>query len=82
LNKNYFSLILYLIAFKKNYCNLEDVLVPLLSLLPLLLHVNFTIFSVAALEVEGALRRSRLAAELAATRAATEVALRRSRVEV
>jgi len=56
--------------------------VPLLSLLPLLLHVNFTIFSVAALEVEGALRRSRLAAELAATRAATEVALRRSRVEV
>lgn len=36
---------------------------------------------VASLEVENALRRSRVEAELAASRAATEVALRRSRIE-
>lgn len=35
----------------------------------------------AAIEVEGALRRSRLAADLAVSRAATESALRRSRIE-
>ena len=35
----------------------------------------------ASLEAENALRRSRVAAELAASRAATEFALRRSRVE-
>ena len=33
------------------------------------------------LEAESALRRSRLAAEIAASRVATEAALRRSRVE-
>jgi hypothetical protein len=33
-----------------------------------------------ALEVEGVLRRSRLAADLAVSRAATESALRRSRI--
>jgi hypothetical protein len=35
----------------------------------------------AALETENALRRSRIEAELAASRAATELALRRSRLE-
>ena len=35
----------------------------------------------ASLEAESALRRSRVAAELAASRAATESALRRSRIE-
>lgn len=35
----------------------------------------------AALETESALRRSRVEAELAASRAATELALRRSRLE-
>lgn len=38
-------------------------------------------YYLASLEAENALRRSRLAAELAASRAATEVALRRSRIE-
>ena len=35
----------------------------------------------AALETENALRRSRIEAELAASRTATEIALRRSRLE-
>jgi hypothetical protein len=37
--------------------------------------------SSVALQAEGVLRRSRLAADIAASRAATEVALRRSRIE-
>jgi hypothetical protein len=36
---------------------------------------------VAAIEIENALRRSRVAAEIAASRVATEAALRRSRIE-
>ena len=56
---------------------LLSLLLPLLSLL----QVHLPPLSVAtAVEVEGALRRSRLAADLAASRAATEAALRRSRV--
>ena len=52
-------------------------------LLPLLLFQVFCLlFSYAAsLAAESALRRSRVEAELAASRAATETALRRSRVE-
>jgi hypothetical protein len=37
--------------------------------------------SSVALQAEGVLRRSRLAADIAASRVATEVALRRSRIE-
>ena len=45
-------------------------------------HVPIILVSyLAALETENALRRSRIEAELAASRAATELALRRSRLE-
>lgn len=45
-------------------------------------HVPVFSFSyLAALETENALRRSRIEAELAASRTATEIALRRSRLE-
>lgn len=62
----------------KIYCRKNVV-----SLLPLLLpQVPPLIYSyVAALEAESALRRSRVEAELAASRAASEAALRRSRIE-
>jgi len=40
-----------------------------------------TLSYLAALETENALRRSRIEAELAASRTATEIALRRSRLE-
>lgn len=49
--------------------------------IPLRLVDNLSFSYLAALEAESALRRSRIEAELAASRAAAEVALRRSRIE-
>jgi hypothetical protein len=56
---------------KKNY----------VLLLPLLFQVQTILFSYAAtIAAESALRRSRVEAEIAASRVATDAALRRSRI--
>lgn len=44
-------------------------------------YISSNLSYVAAVETENALRRSRVAAEIAASRVATEAVLRRSRIE-